>query len=349
MAGDDEAAALAATADGALQGIIAFKPAFFRGTKDDSVTVQQWCSTLTKKKLSANWDDQRTIDCATENLREEAAVWYQNTKSGFRAEKAQVTTTWLLFQEAIKKRFSLDRTAIQKVNLIRELHQRTAPAEKVASFFERVHMAVRKSFGDIITKMEDTRPQVYAEQEERTAYADGVEEVQKAVIQVMFLAGLKDDIRQQLQANSEFETLTLNELRNHSIRIEDSKTRLAKEPTPLAVGAITVDTTDATTLQLAALQKEIAAINAFNKGGKKGKKKDDKKQDATTAQKRPRIQDIPVHQRTTWIRCHACKQWGMHMARECTRTASEISMLSPQDEKVKPTTQAHDRLFPNPN
>ncbi len=325
----------------AVQGILSFRPTLFRGTNEDSITVQAWCATITKAKTAANWNDARAVDCATENLRDEAATWYANTKNGFRAERNSVTTTWTLFEEAITQRFSLDRTAIQKVNLMRDLQQ--TGSEGVASFYERVHMAVRKTLGDII-KTKTANPGNLGTQVLLDAFADGVEEVQKCVIRLMFLAGLRSELRQQLQATADFESLTLEQTRTHAIRIEDSRKAKGKEAPRQAIAAVTT-TADPVLESIKALQKEIAAVSALNKGGKSGGKTGN----ATGGKKKKPLGDTPVHQRTSWMRCHKCKQWGLHMARECTRTAAEIGNLTPGEEKTKPAGQAFDTLFPAPN
>ena len=345
--GDGAAGGGAANAQGmaAMQGLLSFRPTLFRGTEQDSITVEAWCGTISKAGASAGWDDDVTLDCATENLRDEAATWYANTKNGFRAERHSVTSTWELFKTTITARFALDRTAIQKVNLIKDLH--CGPQEKVASFFERVHSAIRKSHGDVIKKMEENPGN--RTNAEKAAYTDGVEDLQKSVIKVMFLAGLRDDLRQQLQATTDFENLDLQALRTNAIRIEDSRDKSKKESSAQQAQLASIATTNQETpdlaKQLAELKKEIGAINSVNKKQKKppGQKKEGKAKKSQT-----NIGATPIAQRTHWIRCHACKQWGLHMARECPRSAGELESLEPGNVD-KPNGPAFDRLFPSPN
>ena len=334
---DQEQGAGAARGADDLNNLLTFRPTFFRGTDNDAVTIQQWCTTIEKAMLAGAWSDQRTVDTASENLREEAATWYTNTKNGFRAERASVTTTWAAFKQAITNRFEQDRTATQKVNLIKQLHH--GREERVTSFYERVHMAVRKSFGSIIDDHAATNP--YATQPETSAFADGVEEVQKAVIISLFLAGLKDDIRTQLQSTPNFETFTLEDLRKHSIRIEDAKLKVQKEQPRMAIAAVTTTpTNDPVAKELKELKEKINAISGASKA-KKGAKKPAKGA-------KPGGTVLP-HQRTTWIRCHNCKQWGLHLARECKRTNEDIKKLTPQEMNPVPTGTPFDVLFPNPN
>lgn len=328
----------------AVQGLLSFRPTIFRGTTQDTITIQAWCGTIAKAKLAAGWNDQRARDCATENLRDEAATWYQNVKNGFRADRDAVTTTWAAFEEAITKRFGLDRTAIQKVNLIKDLQQ--TPTEKVAAFYERVYMTMRKTHGDLIQKMIDTNR--YGSANQRTSYADGVEDLQKSVIQVMFLAGLRDDLRQPLQATADFETLDITALRSHAIRIEDSRERTRKEPPKMQIAAVTTTKsraaaaapTEGMAEKLRALQAEVNAIRTQGKpknGNKTGQK--------TGAQ----LAKIPIHSRRSWVFCYNCKQWGLHFAAECLRSAQEVGTMQPQDRAAKPQSGPVDRDFPSPN
>jgi hypothetical protein len=48
-----------------------------------------------------------------------------------------------------------------------------------------------------------------------------------------------------------------------------------------------------------------------------------------------------------WIKCYMCRQWGQHIAAECTRTQQEIDNLTPGG-KLPPSGLAKDSLF-NPN
>jgi hypothetical protein len=48
-----------------------------------------------------------------------------------------------------------------------------------------------------------------------------------------------------------------------------------------------------------------------------------------------------------WIKCYHCRQWGQHIAAECTRTQTECDKLTPR-AKLPPSGPARDSLF-NPN
>lgn len=334
----------------AVQGLLSFRPTLFRGNKKtDTITIEAWCGTISKAALSANWDDQRTLDCATENLRDSAAIWYANAKNGFRAEQASVTTTWDLFKTTICARFALGRTAIQKVNLIRDLT--IAQNEDVNTFYERVYMSVRKSQGNPIQEMlargdyNDADAAADPVANCRNAFADGIEWLQRGVIKVLFMAGLKDDMRSQLQAAPDFEDLTLEQVRLQAVRIEDSKEKEKRELPRQIIAALGAssgpDSQEAGILdQFKAMQRELQQINALTKSGPKKDK---------AKKKRKPLSDTPIHQRTRWMRCHRCNQWGLHMARECTLSAPQVANLTPADEKTPPGGMPADRQFPAPN
>jgi hypothetical protein len=54
----------------------------------------------------------------------------------------------------------------------------------------------------------------------------------------------------------------------------------------------------------------------------------------------------PQHARD-WIKCYNSRQWGQHIAAECTRTQTECNKLTP-GAKLPPSGLARDFLF-NPN
>jgi hypothetical protein len=54
----------------------------------------------------------------------------------------------------------------------------------------------------------------------------------------------------------------------------------------------------------------------------------------------------PQHARD-WIKCYNCRQWGQHIAAECTRTQAECDKLT-AGAKLPPSRPARDSLF-NPN
>jgi hypothetical protein len=54
----------------------------------------------------------------------------------------------------------------------------------------------------------------------------------------------------------------------------------------------------------------------------------------------------PQHARD-WIKCYHCRQWGQHIAAECTKTQAECDKLTP-GAKLPPSGPARDSLF-NPN
>ena len=52
-----------------------------------------------------------------------------------------------------------------------------------------------------------------------------------------------------------------------------------------------------------------------------------------------------VSNRTTWIFCFKCKQWGKHRANECKFSEAQIRDLKPQDENKVPSGAPFDPHF----
>jgi hypothetical protein len=110
-------------------------------------------------------------------------------------------------------------------------------------------------------------------------------------------------------------------------------------------------------MELAAILSALAAIRVQKKGGKG-------KPPGGAPPRRPRKQPpgstaggagagrstadalVPQHARD-WKKCYNCRQWGQHIAAECTRTQAEVDKLTP-GAKLLPSGAARDSLF-NPN
>jgi hypothetical protein len=87
--------------------------------------------------------------------------------------------------------------------------------------------------------------------------------------------------------------------------------------------------------ELAAILSALAAIGVQKKG-RKPKPPGRSTSDALG----------PVYARD-WIKCYMCRQWGRHIAAECTRTQQKCDNLTP-GPKLPPSGPAEDLLF-NPN
>jgi hypothetical protein len=108
--------------------------------------------------------------------------------------------------------------------------------------------------------------------------------------------------------------------------------------------------------ELAAISSALAALGVLKKGGKpkppggqpRGPRKPAPAGPAGGAGAGRSTSEVlgPVYMRD-WIKCYLCRQWGHHIAAECTRTPQEIDNLTPGG-KLPPSRPAKDTLF-NPN
>jgi hypothetical protein len=110
-------------------------------------------------------------------------------------------------------------------------------------------------------------------------------------------------------------------------------------------------------MELAAITSALAAIGVQKKGGKgkppggappRGPKKQPPSSTAGRAGAgRSTADALGPHHARDWIKCYNCRQWGQHIAAECTRTQAECDKLTP-GAKLPPSEAARDSLF-NPN
>jgi hypothetical protein len=110
-------------------------------------------------------------------------------------------------------------------------------------------------------------------------------------------------------------------------------------------------------IELAAITSALALIRVQKKGGKgkppwgappRGPRKPPSGSTAGRAGAGRSTADTlgPQHARD-WIKCYNCRQWGQHIAAECTRTQAECDKLT-AGAKLPPSGPARDSLF-NPN
>jgi hypothetical protein len=105
-------------------------------------------------------------------------------------------------------------------------------------------------------------------------------------------------------------------------------------------------------MELAVIMSALASIGVQKKGGKGkppgGPRKPPSGSTAGRAGAGRSTADAlgPQHARD-WIKCYNCRQWGQHIATECTRTQAECDKLT-AGAKLPPSGAAKDSLF-NPN
>jgi hypothetical protein len=109
--------------------------------------------------------------------------------------------------------------------------------------------------------------------------------------------------------------------------------------------------------ELAAITSALAAIGVQKKGGKqkppggappRGPRKQPTGSTAGGAGTARSMSDAlgPYHARD-WIKCYNCRQWGQHIAAECSRSQADCDKLTP-GAKLPPSGAARDSLL-NPN
>jgi hypothetical protein len=110
-------------------------------------------------------------------------------------------------------------------------------------------------------------------------------------------------------------------------------------------------------MELAAIKSALAAIGVQKKGRKpkppggavpRGPRKQPTGSAAGRAGTGRSMSDAlgPIYARD-WIKCYMCRQWGQHIAAECTRTQQECDKLT-LGAKLPPFRAAKNLLF-NPN
>jgi hypothetical protein len=107
-------------------------------------------------------------------------------------------------------------------------------------------------------------------------------------------------------------------------------------------------------MELSAIMSKLAAIGVQKKGGKpkpqggappRGPRKQPAGSSAGVAGTGRSTSDAlgPIYAHD-WIKCYMCRQWGKHIAAECTRTQAECDKLTPR-AKLPPSGAAKDSLF----
>jgi hypothetical protein len=108
--------------------------------------------------------------------------------------------------------------------------------------------------------------------------------------------------------------------------------------------------------ELAAISSALAALGVQKKGGKPkppgGQPKGPRKPAPSGAADgagtgRSTSEALGLVYMRDWIKCYLCRQWGQHIAVECTRMPQEIDNLTPGG-KLPPSGPAKDTMF-NPN
>jgi hypothetical protein len=299
--------------------------------------------------------DKNTAIIVMEALREQALSWALLLQDEKRASAA----SWKLLQPLLLDRFDKVVNETQKFKLIAALQQRQNKSSK--DFLDHGKTAwygLRKLRTKCTEKIEQ----------------DTHDETRNKCIKCMFICGMRNDVRMAVESIAG-NTNTLDTVLTAAVQYESAlmtgsggqKQGGAQRYGQVAAMQVTGDenagapaSSPAAGMQemkteLAAITSALAAIGA-KKGGK-GKPpggappRGARKQTGSTAggAGAGRLTGDamgPQHARD-WIRCYHCRQWGQHIAAECTRMQTECDKLIP-GAKLPPSGPARDSLF-NPN
>jgi len=344
--GDDAQPAAAARV---IEGTDSVKVRTYRGNGKDSTTVEMWADSVDRVQTLKEWTAERTAAAVCDALTDNAATFISILKKS----EPNVIEDWARLKPKLITRFSASKTAVQKMRLVASLTQKQG--EPCQDFWDRVQYALL----EFHEKPRAAIRGIQAEHE-RTGYDRAV----TTSLAMMFLAGVRPEIRTTLEARME-DDATSEWIRTAAIRAElamggtrqsaaiagvsadyagTAQAGQFPPPTQNGSGSIqhsfnaqagTAPSNTAIALELAALSARLAQMTAGG-GGKKNGGKDSN-----------RGPPPPMHARTTWFWCYKCQQHGLHTAKECPRSAAEISQLTKQDRRTKPSGPVFDPCFPH--
>jgi hypothetical protein len=192
----------------------------------------------------------------------------------------------------------------------------------------------------------------------------------------MFICGMRKDVRMAVESmagnTDTLETALASAVHYESaLNIGGTKQGGAQRYGQVAALKITGSENDAASLpssngsagmqemkmELAAITSALGAIGVQKKG-RKGKppggappRAPRKQPPGSTAggagTGRSTADALGSHHARDWIKCYNCRQWGQHIAAECSRSQAECDKLTP-GAKLPPSGASRDSLF-NPN
>lgn len=273
-------------------------------------------------------------------------------------------TTWPRLKPLLITRFSASKTAVQKMRLIASLTQKQT--ETCQDFWDRVQYA-------LLEFHEKPRENIGGAHAEHMR--NGYDRAVATSLAMMFLAGVRPEIRTTLEARME-DDATSDWIRTAAIRAElamggpknaqiaavgvsvdaaasggQTSTSFMMPPTQPAFGggqsfpapfahsfgqgSIAAPSHSALAMELASLNARLSQMSAGGKGKGGG------------AGKANRGPPPPMHERNSWYWCYKCQQHGLHTGKECPRSAAEISQLPKADRRAKPAGPVFDPCFPH--
>jgi hypothetical protein len=293
-----------------------------------------------------------------EALREQALSWALLLQD----EKPASAASWALLKPLLLERFDKVVKERQKFKLIAALQQRQNENSK--DFLDRCKTAWYGLLRKLRTKYT-----------EKTG-TDVHDETLNKCIKCMYICGLRNDIRMAVESIAG-NTLTLETGLTAAVQYESALVMGSggggqKQGGAQRYGVAAVQVTGEENVaaqaspqtnagmhemkaELAAISSALAAISG-KKGGKakppggappRGPRKPPGGSAGGAGAGRSTGDAMGPQHARDWIKCFHCRQWGQHIAAECTRTQAECDKLTP-GAKLPPSGPARDSLF-NPN
>ena len=330
----------------------------FRGNDKDALNIKTWCLQVTRLDTVNNLGDVNTAMIVMEALREQALSWALLLQD----EKPVSAASWLLLKPLLIERFDKAVNETQKFKLIAALQQRQNESAK--DFLDRCKTA----WYGLLRRLRTT----YTEDIERKTH----DQTRNECIKCMYICGLRNDVRMAVESIAgntlSLETALEAAVQYESALLTGSGGGHQKQGGAQRYGVAAMTTGDEISAgaaaspqppagmqdmkaELAAISSALAAITG-KKGGKskppggappRGPRKPPGGSAGGAGAGRSTGEAMGPHHARDWIKCYHCRQWGQHIAAECTRTQAECDKLTP-GAKLPPSGAARDSLF-NPN
>jgi hypothetical protein len=307
----------------------------FRGTNKDTVSAEAWAEQVDRYVTVLKWNQEQTAGAAIEVMRDDANCWRENLANSSDPTRKALLKDWSRLRPEFITRFAKSRTRASKVQGFSQLKQQ--PQETSIAFNDRVVHALDK---------------LTAKGFESLSQADikGFNICRDIFEAAIYICGMKSDIRLWVEMEMEDDTPT-SELRKLARKAEEAYNSKTGHPKVAALeivhgtGDPYLETLKGELKDLkATIRKTIAnhtpgqvaaaALAKKEKGGRSG-------------QGNKRRTMPAMAERTGFILCWKCKQWGKHLHTECKLTEAEIERLSPQSQDNKPEGTVFDTQFPN--
>ena len=294
----------------------------FTGTDKDEHSADIWLTNVTRLAEINSWKDEQTLSGCLLALKDVASVWRESeTRLG-----STSLSTWPRFQAAFLARFQEAKSAVEQVSIISNLKQQQK--ESVRDYFDRVNNSVHLSAHDSLLAMKVDATVTTADQ--------GFQACITHFMRVHYVSGLKPEVRRLVEAK--FSSLkTKEDLVKAAVEAEVASGQEARH--------------------IASLQEELAALRmsaggqyssrgrGSSRGSRGGSSRGGSSRGGASGSSGGLSHRQKVSNRTTWIFCFKCKQWGKHRANECKYSEAQVRDLKPQDENKVPSGAPFDPHF----